>query len=336
MKKLLALMLVICLSFAAVLSANAAEDAYPSKPITIIVPWAAGGGGDTAARIIAKGIEKQLGATVVINNITGGSGLIGIGQMAQSAADGYTLGLLVSSGVDLYPFTTQVPYTIDDLEFIGNMVTRDGVITASKASGITNLDELKAKAENGTLTWGCVPSGQAYMCGYQLFKALGVLDKVTMIPYSGGAAEAAAAVLGGHIDVCTSILSDQMENIRAEQVTLLFNLGDERLAEYPDVPCAKELGIDAVFSTNSVGLIAPAGLPADVHEKLENAVAASMQDQEILDLYCNSGDASAINYRNSEAQKAALLESAQANYSVMSETGLAVISMEDSGIFPNK
>lgn len=308
---------------------------YPTKPITIIVPWAAGGGGDTAARTIAKGLEKELKTTVVINNIVGGSGIIGIGTMAQAAPDGYTLGLLVSSGVDMYPFTTKVPYTIDDLEFIGNMVTRLGILTASIDSGIKNVEDLKAAAAKETLNWGTVPTGQAFMSGYQFFEGAGLLGKVKMIPYSGGASEAAAAVVGGHVDIASSILADQMENIRAGKVRLICILGDRRIPNFPDVFCSKELGIDVDVS-NSVGLIAPAGLKPEVKAKLENAIAKSMQDPEVLKLFANAGDEPFINYRDSKTQKEALLKSMRANYSIMEKAGMVKIKLEDSGMLPKK
>ena len=261
-----------------------AQDVYPSRPVRLVVPFAAGGAIDIIARSVAAGMGKSLGQTVVVDNRPGAGGNIGADAVAKAAPDGYTLvaGTSATHGVNpsLY---AKMPYDVRrDFVAISYWGGVPNVLVVTKSSGITTLEQLveQAKREPDKLTYGSAGNGTSlHLAGEMFQRAAGV--KLIHVPYKGGA-PAATDLLGGNITMMFDTVAVSLPNLRAGKTVALAVAAPERHFALPDVPTFAEKGFPGVDSSTWTGLFAPRQTPAPVVIKLKAASDAALKDPEVI------------------------------------------------------
>ena len=284
MKKLAALFIVL-LVFSSMLFANAqvetAAPAYPTKLIKMIVPYGAGGGADISIRLLNKYLEKELGQTIVVQNVSGGSGTIGFSQLADSEADGYTLGYFSSTQSNDNLLFEGVKYTDSSFTPIAMYASDPHIIVASKASGIKNLDDLMkaAKAKPGILTFGLGGAWTSHdFLRLSLEAKSGV--KFKRMVFQGGAA-AVNAVAGNNCDIAVPFVSEALAQIEAGNVVPIAISSVDRYVLTPQIPTIKEAGFNFEH-TMWRALVGPAGISAEVVKTIDAALSKVMANPEFL------------------------------------------------------
>lgn len=260
-----------------------AQEWTPDRPIHLIVPYPAGGTSDMMARLLAPGLGDALGQPVVVENRTGGGGVAGTEVLVRSEPDGYTIGFVASSfasGVHLVPNLPFDPL-VDSQPL--SMVTRVGVALVVhpdyEAQSLEELIEL-AKAAPGTIPYGSAGNG---LSGHFAGEALKLSADIDMIhiPYAGGA-PGLADVVAGHIPMMFNVISSVKSSVDGGNVRPLAVTGAERSSVMPDVPTMLEVGED-VEIYEWYGLIAPAGLPDNVLERLHSELVEVLAQQDFID-----------------------------------------------------
>ncbi|NVJ92718.1 MAG: tripartite tricarboxylate transporter substrate binding protein [Methylocystaceae bacterium] len=264
-----------------VMAASTAMAEYPEKPITVVVGYSAGGGTDVMARTTMPFIEKYLGkgARIVVKNMPGASGQIGITKVANSEPDGYTLGTFNLPGMMARTLDRSVEYDRNSFSFLANVVNDPNVIVTQKGSGIKSMDDLikAAKSTPRAITVGMSSlGGDDHFLLIKLQKA--TETEFTVVPFRGSA-PARTAVMGGHVAVGIFNVSE-VAKFQGE-LNVLGIAQAKRSSFAPDVPTFKEQGYDLINGSMR-GVVAPKGLPADVQAKLEKAFRAASQDKEFL------------------------------------------------------
>lgn len=260
-----------------------AQEAYPSRPITMIVPFPPGGVADITGRPTAHVMGKLLKQSVVVQNKGGAGGSVGTAQAARSAPDGYTI-LMALSSISVLPVADRLQgrapaYELDQFAPIALISADPTVLVVREDSPYKTLKDLveAAKAKPGTINYGSSGVYGTLHVAMEIFAdAAGI--KLFHIPYQGGG-PAVAALLGGQIDALASGPSAAIGQIKAGKMRALAVWGDKRLASLPDVPSMKELGYDATFYIWS-GLFAPAATPSPILMTLRDAVRRTVEDPE--------------------------------------------------------
>jgi tripartite-type tricarboxylate transporter receptor subunit TctC len=266
----------------ALLGAEAgAQEAYPSKPITLVVPFPPGGVADIVARPAADALGRVLGAPVVIENKAGAGGGIGMAYVAKAKPDGYTL-LLALSSISILPEADKIigrppMYQLDQLVPIARLTADPTVLAVRADSRWKTLQEFVADARNrpGAISYGSSGNYGTMHVPMEMFASDAGI-KLLHVPYTG-AGPAVVGLLGGSIDAVASGPSTVIQHVKAGTVRVLASWGDHRLASLPDVPTLSESGFNAVFFQWS-GLFAPAGTPAPVLAKLRDAARITASD----------------------------------------------------------
>jgi tripartite-type tricarboxylate transporter receptor subunit TctC len=257
---------------AAVLGASAparAED-YPTRPITLIVPYPPGGGVDAMARIVADKISEAIGQQVIVDNRGGGGGNIGTRAVAKAAPDGYTLLLghtgTISINPSLYANAGYDPRK--DFQAVGLIASMPVALMANPTFPPKSLSELiaLAKKEPGTINLGTSAIGTgSYLCA-ELFKAEAGVD-MTIIPYKG-TAPVMTDLVGGHVPVAFGVLPPALGNIAAGTLRVLAVTSAKRFSLLPDAPTVAESGLPGFEAVLHYGLLAPAGTPQPIIDRL--------------------------------------------------------------------
>ena len=249
------------------IGAAGALAAYPDRPVKLIVPWAAGGDTDAIFRPFAQQLQKHLGATVVVANVTGASGTAGAREAKGSPPDGYTL-YAVHDYIHSTYYTGVADVAYTDFEPVCSVSNTPSVLTASPKTKWSSWQELlnDAKARPAQITVGATLGSTSHFFPALIEKAAGI--KFKYVSYEG-LAPRMNAILGGHIDLTDSNLT-QKGKVDAGQLKFLAVATDKRLPDAPNVPTLKELGVDVVYSVTR-GVMVPKGTPADVVTRLEAA-----------------------------------------------------------------
>jgi tripartite-type tricarboxylate transporter receptor subunit TctC len=265
------------------LGVTGAHAEYPEKPITMIIPFAAGGGTDATGRTIARFLEKHLGQPVAVINRPGAGGEIGLAEVAKSAPDGYTIGLINTPGIVTVPIEREAQFKIEDFTFIAGMVEDPATLSVLGSSDIKSIEDLvaAAKAKPGAVTVGTQGVGSAGHIAMMLFENAAGIDLLP-IPFDG-ASTGRNALMSGEIQVTSANLGEAMTFAEGTDWRILGVMSSERSAMAPDVPSFAEAGYPAIGGSIR-GLGAPAGLPEDVLAKLAAAVDAVAKDPEYLQL----------------------------------------------------
>jgi tripartite-type tricarboxylate transporter receptor subunit TctC len=256
---------------------------YPTRPVTIIVPFAPGGGADVTGRIVGDHMSRTLGQRFVIENFPGAGGTTGSIRAMRATPDGYTIqvGHIGTHAISvwLYPHLAYKPDV--DFEPIGLAVENPIVITARKDFPATNLNEFVAyvKANAEKLNMGHAGVGSImFSFGLLLNSVLGV--KPTLVPFNGGG-PASTALLGGQIDYTCSVITDVSPHVRAGSLKGFAIAATRRNAALPDVPTTKEGGLADFTSAPWIGLFAPKGTPQPILDDLSDALDKALDDPEV-------------------------------------------------------
>ncbi len=239
---------------------------YPSRPITLIVPFPAGGGVDAVARIVAEKLAAGLRQQVIIDNRGGAAGVIGMRVAAKAAPDGYTV-VMSHTGI------TAINPGYDprrDFTPIGLIATTPIVLMANTAFPARTVMDLiaMAKREPGKLNVGTPPPGTGGYLSAELFKAAAGID-FTIVTYKG-TGPLTNDLIGAHVPVAFNVLAPAMGNLQAGNLRAIATAGAERLSLLPDVPTIAESGLPGFEAVLHYGLMAPAGTPADVVARLND------------------------------------------------------------------
>jgi len=274
-----------CAAFAASMllcASGAAHAAWPEHSITIIVPAAPGGTTDIATRIIADKLAGQLGQSVVVENRAGAAGIIGSQQLARAKPDGYTLimGNIGPNAIN-YSMYDDLPYKASDFAPITLVISVPNVLVVNEKSPAHNVNELIAllNKDPAQATFGSSGTGQSPHLSGELFKQRAGVQ-ATHVPYKG-AGPAVSALLAGQFGFMVDNLPSSMPHIQSGKFRALAVTSAERVPELPDVPTMKEAGINDMVVTAWFGLIAPAGTPAPVIDKLAKATQAVLAQPEV-------------------------------------------------------
>lgn len=257
---------------------TATAGSYPEKSITMICPYSAGGGGDTATRMIAKLAGDMMGVKINVENKTGGGATIGIGAVSKAKPDGYTLGFVSTSPITIRTHMMKAPYhPLKDLTYVGQFVASSQPLVVRKDSPHKSLADLiaYAKANPRKLRWSTsVQRGGPHVAVEAMFKKEGA--KATFIPFKGGS-KVLAALLGGTIDA--AMMSEGNKATLDGQTRILAEGTPNKNPVDPKVPVLTEAGYPiapAIF----FGLAGPAGLPADVLKKWDEVLAKVVKTNE--------------------------------------------------------
>lgn len=256
---------------------GAAQD-YPVRAITLVVPYAAGGGNDVMARLVAEKMSKELGQQIVIENRGGAGGSIATRQVARSEPDGYTLGLggtgTLAVGPTLYPNVGFDPRK--DFAPVGLIATSALVVLVNPSVPVRTIGELiaLAKKEPGKLNFASAGIGSGMHLGTELF-ALRAGVQLAHIPYKG-TSPALTDLLGGHVAIFFCSLPPAIGLIKEGKVRALAVTGPKRSAIFPDLPTVAEAGLSGYEAVLHYGIIAPAGTPRPIIDKLNAALRAAV------------------------------------------------------------
>lgn len=275
----------------AALSPAAHADAYPSRPVKLIVPYPAGGGTDIAARWVADKLSTRLKQQVYVDNISGANGNLGTEVLAKSSPDGYVLGMAVpgpiASGRALYPDLPYDPQTA----FAPIILVNESpiVLVVNPSLAIRSLKDLvvQAQAKPGKLSAALVSAGSIPHLLTEMLKSSAGIDLLE-VPYKGGA-PAILDVISGQVDMLFSVVPLVLPNIQARQLRPIVIASKQRTKLLPDVPTVVEEGYPDVIGSAWNGVAAPAGTPVSIVNKLNQEISVILQAPETADRFAQLG-----------------------------------------------
>jgi tripartite-type tricarboxylate transporter receptor subunit TctC len=263
---------------------------YPSHPITIIVPFSAGGPSDAMARILAERMKTSLGETILIENVTGAGGSIGVGRAVRSAPDGYTisfghLGTHIANGA-IYKLGYDL---VGDLEPVALLPSNPMIIVSKNAVPAKSLKELLEwlKSRPTPPTAGTAGAGSgSHIAGLYFEKVAGI--QLQYVPYRG-TAPALNDLVAGQIDIIVDQTSNSISQVRAGNIRAYAVTDDKRVASAPDVPSVDEAGLPGFHMTLWSGLWVPKGTPKEIVAKLNAAAVEALSDPAVIKQLENLG-----------------------------------------------
>lgn len=271
----------LALALASVAFAAGAQD-YPSRPITMVMPYAPGGPGDAITRVFAATMQKTLGQQIIVDNTAGASGTIGTAKVARSKPDGYTLLMIhVSHATNLAMFKNLPYHPVDDFEPIGSATTGPMLILARKDFPARDLNEFVAyvKANPSKISLAHAGVGSAsHLCGLMLMSALKV--KLNEIPYKG-TGPALNDLMGSQVDIMCDQTSGTVPAVKGGKIKAYAAAGTSRLLSLPDVPAISEAGVEGFDINISFCLYAPKGTPQPVLDHLSAALQKAVADPDL-------------------------------------------------------
>lgn len=256
---------------------------YPVRPITLVVPFAAGGGNDVIARLVAEKMSRTLGQQIIIDNKGGAGGSVGTRQVAKSPPDGYTLGLggtgTLAIAPSLYPNAGYNPRK--DFAPIGLIATGGMVVLVHPAVPIHSISELIAFAKKNPkqLNYASAGAGSGIHLAAVLFASLAGVE-LTHIPYKG-TGPALNDLIGGHVGLYFSSLAPAISQVKDNKVRALAVTAGKRSAQFPDLPTVIEAGLPGYEAVLRYGIVAPAGTPRPIVDKLAAAMKQVAQNADV-------------------------------------------------------
>jgi tripartite-type tricarboxylate transporter receptor subunit TctC len=277
--------------FIMLLPSLAVAQTYPERPITIVVPFSAGGPTDTVTRLVADAMSKDLGQQIVVENVTGAGGTLGAGRVAKAAPDGYTLLLHhigMATSATLYRKLAYKP--LEAFEYVGLVTEVPMVIVGRKDLEPKDLKSLieYVKANKDKVTYAHAGVGAAsHLCG-MLFMSK-IETPLTTVPYKG-TGPALTDLIGGQVDLLCDQTTNTTNQIKSGEIKAYATTSDERLPTLPDVPTAKEQGLDIEVAVWH-GLYAPKGTPKAIVERLAASLQKALQDETVKNRFASLGTA---------------------------------------------
>ena len=276
---------------ASVMAATGAEaQAWPNRPITMYVPFAAGGPSDMFGRILARGLSAELGQQVVVENKGGMGGLVGVAAIAKAVPDGYTIGMNATGPSAIAPFMVpNMPFEDKDLVLLTPIALVQMIVAVSSRLPVNSVPELiaYAKANPGKVNYGSSGPGGISHLAAELFRSAAGID-IVHVPYRG-AAPAVQDLLAGQVQMVVLDVGVLLPHIRSGAIKALAATSKTRSALLPDVPTTAEVGLPTVLSDNWYGLAAPAGVPKAVLDRIHAAAVAVLKTKEATEPMMEQG-----------------------------------------------
>jgi putative tricarboxylic transport membrane protein len=275
--------------FIMLLPSLALAQTYPERPITIVVPFSAGGPTDTVTRLLADAMSKDLGQQIVVENVAGAGGTLGAGRVAKAAPDGYTLLLHhigMATSATLYRKLAYKP--LEAFEYVGLVTEVPMVIVGRKDLEPNDLKSLieYVKANKDTVTYAHAGVGAAsHLCGMLFMSKIDT--PLTTVPYKG-TGPALTDLMGGQVDLLCDQTTNTTNQIKSGEIKAYATTSGERLAALPDVPTAKEQGLDIEVAIWH-GLYAPKGTPKAIVDRLAASLQKALQDETVKDRFASLG-----------------------------------------------
>jgi tripartite-type tricarboxylate transporter receptor subunit TctC len=261
--------------------ASIAQPAYPTKPVRLVVPFAAGGPVDVLARALGAKLSTQLGQQFIVDNKAGGGSVIAWDHVAKSPADGYTLLVAGIGSRTILPYVAKIPFDpAKDLLAVTRLADAPNVLVANPAAGYKSLADVvtKAKASPGKVNIAIpAPATVTHFASTILQQEAGI--QLTEVPYKGGA-PAVNAVMAGEVELMSADIGAVLPQIQAGRLVALATASPKRLPQLPQLPTTAESGYPQLLAVNVYGLFAPAGTPKDIVSKLSAAVAQALRSPE--------------------------------------------------------
>jgi tripartite-type tricarboxylate transporter receptor subunit TctC len=271
------------------LAAPAAAEDYPSRPVRLIIPFPAGGSNDVVGRLVAHQLSQRLGQQVYVDNRGGAGGVIGTEAAANAPPDGYTL-LIVSIAHAVNPALYKLPYDpVKAFAPVAIFATGPNVLAVNPVLPANSVKELVAlaKAKPGELEYASAGIGSFQHLGGELFKLTAGV-RLLHVPYKGGG-PAMQDVISGHLKIVFSSLIQTTPFIQSGQLRALGVGGRVRSPVLPNVPTIAEAGVPGYEANNWWGMVAPAGTPAPIVEKLHGAIQAVLKSSELQQAFAREG-----------------------------------------------
>jgi tripartite-type tricarboxylate transporter receptor subunit TctC len=279
-------------ALAALLTLPALAQDYPSKPVKIIVPFAAGGPADIYARFLGQRLQEALGQPFVIDDRPGGGSVIGTDAVAKSPPDGYTLLLMSNTHTVNESLMPNKPYALmRDFVPVAAINYSDLVLVVNPSVPVASVAELLAlaKSKPGKLNYASSGPGTPYHMAGELFKAMANVD-IVHIPYKGSS-QARTDVLGGQVDMMFDAVTTMSEFARSGKVKAIATTGKARSSVLPNVPTLSEAGVVGYEAVIWLGLMAPKGMPPEIVKRLNAEVVKIVSKPEVRDEWAKQGAA---------------------------------------------
>lgn len=282
---------VLALMAAAAVLPAAAQGAFPDKPIKLVVPFPPGGTSDISGRVLADALSKELGQPVIVENKAGAGGSVGARFVAEAKADGYTLllGTTSTNGTNSAVYKNLSFDALKSFTPITRILSVPGVLAINKSFPAKNYAEFaKLVGQSpGKYSYASSGNGGATHMAMEYYKSLSGL-RVVHVPYRG-TGPALNDVIGGQVEMIYDTLASSMPHIKAGNLVPMALATPQRLKELPDVPTFAELGLKSANEGFWNGVLAPAGLPADVLEKLHGGIVRALRTQGVQDKFAAAG-----------------------------------------------
>ncbi|MFO1361814.1 MAG: tripartite tricarboxylate transporter substrate binding protein [Burkholderiales bacterium] len=256
---------------------HALAQAFPTKPLRILVPFPPGGGTDVAARALGEHLQKELGQPVVVENRPGGNSIIATEAVARAAPDGHTLLLTTDFHSINAAFGAGLPYdSLKDFAFVARVSTSPLMLVAHPATNAKTLGELvaAARANPGRLSFASLGTSSPHYLGFEWFKRMAGVS-ILDVPYKGGG-PALADLLGGQVNLMFIVAANGIRQARAGKMVALAVTGPARAGVAPEVPTFAESGYPEFVLLNWYGVLAPAGTPRDALARLNAAIVGGL------------------------------------------------------------
>ncbi|HWA37051.1 MAG TPA: tripartite tricarboxylate transporter substrate binding protein [Burkholderiales bacterium] len=269
---------------------SAAAQAWPSKPIRYIIPFPPGGSSDLMSRAIGPRLSERLGQPVVIENVPGAGGMLGVDRVAKASPDGYTIGLAaagaLSSNISLYP---KMPFHPEkDLVHITPLAMVPFFLVAHPSQPGTVREIIAAEKAKPNFQYGQGGNGSTMHLAGELFNMMTGL-KIQSVPFKGSG-PVSAAVLGNQIPIGVVDVTSAIANVRAGKLKALAVTSKQRISAAPDVPTFEEAGVPGYEAVGWFGVVGPAGMPAEIVQRLNQEIAAALKVPEIRKIATDAGN----------------------------------------------
>ena len=299
-----------------------AQAAYPSKPIKMIIPLAAGSAVDNAARIVSQKMSANIGQGIAIENQTGAAGLIGAERVAKSAPDGYTVGGFNDSIMTMLPsFHSKMPWDIlKDFEPVSLVATIEWALVVAADSPYKTAADLieAARKAPGKINYGSGGNGSPQHIAMALFAAQAGIQ-LTHVPYKG-ATQAAVGTAAGEVQTCLQGIATVSALVKAGKLKILGIPALKRLAQFPELPTVAESGLPGYEMNSWFAIMAPAGTPKAVLDKYQSEVARALSDPGVREQFAAQG---LTPVGNTPAELAVMLRAQLSRYSkLIKEAGI--------------
>lgn len=268
----------------------AAQQNWPAKAIRVIVPFTAGGGTDIATRVVMEKVSQQLGASIVIENRGGGGGTIGTDVVAKADADGYVFGVVSASHAVNPSFYDTLPYdSVKDFAPVTILCFSPGVLVVSPSLPVKTVAELVAyaKARPGKLDFASPGNGTPPHLAAELFKTMTGTD-IRHVPYKGSS-QAYVDIVAGRVPVSFPSLAGAIPMIRTGKLRALAVTGPSRVAAMPELPTVAESGLPGFDAASWYALLAPAGTPVPILERMQREVAKALKLPDVKEKFGTEG-----------------------------------------------